>query len=258
MELHLNSCVDSETGASVQCLLSPGSSYISCEGGGEDGRGLCEKIEPCPNQPSCSPDDDNCNASIKWCRQYKIVQAPTNVNSTGLGYIPITNFCLNDKGQFTQEPGVVLDPLGDDRYTKNRTSCRFGDGSLVQRNLTGEYAACGDGVCSTVFAGGYSASEYDPRYRPWYITTKETQKPNWMPPFAFFTLGLGITYSEPIYTIEEETGRQIFAGVIAVDYRCTFRPSNICCHYFSKNVVAQTCCVSCCPFNIQLKISPIF
>ena len=223
MKLHLNSCVDSETGAPIQCLLAPGASYISCKGGGDDGRGLCNTIQPCPNQPSCALDDAFCNTTIKWCRQYDIVPAPTKVNSTGLGYIPLTNFCHNDKGQFTQKPGVVFDPLGDDRGTKKRTSCRFGDGTLVQRNVTGAYAACGGGVCSTVFDGGYTAADYDPRYRPWYMTTKELQKPNWMPPFAFYALGLGITYSEPIYTLEEESGRQIFAGVIAVDYRCKFQ-----------------------------------
>jgi hypothetical protein len=146
----------------------------------------------------------------------------------------MTNFCFNDQGQFSQEPGMVLNPLGDDRETKERTSCRFGDGSLVQRNLTGEYAACGGGVCSTVFAGGYASLEYDPRYRPWYTTTKEIQKPNWMSPFAFFTLGLGITYSEPIYTTEEDTGRQIFAGVVAVDYRCKYPAQTMCTVYWKK------------------------
>ncbi len=228
MEKHLNSCVDSETGAPMQCLLSPGASYIACHGGEDNQRGLCEKVEPCPNQPTCANDDEVCNANIKWCRQYSIVQAPENVNSTGLGFIPITNFCHNDKGQFSQEAGTVLDPFGDDRTTKERTSCRFGNGNLVQRNLTGDYAACGGASCNTVFAGGYSVSEYDPRYRPWYIVTKELQRPNWMPPFAFFTLGLGITYAEPFYTTEERSGRQIFAGVIAVDYRCKFDTHQAC------------------------------
>lgn len=215
MEKHFNSCIDGETGESKQCLLAPGSSYIACKGGeGNDG-GLCPQMQPCPNQV-CN--DEDCET--KWCRQYDIVQAPTDVEVTGRGYIPITNFCHNDRGQFSQEPGAVLDPFGDDRETPERTSCRFGNGDLVQRNLTGDYAACGGKVCDTVFAGGYSESEYDPRYRPWYINTRELQKPNWTPPFAFFTLGLGITYAEPIYTTDEDTGRQVFAGVIAVDYRC--------------------------------------
>lgn len=222
MQKHLNSCVDAETGAPTQCLLNPGASYIACRGGeeGDDEGGLCPQIEPCPNQPACPANDEQCNATVKWCRQYNIVQAPSDTESTGRGFIPITNFCHDDRGHFTQEPGTVLDPFGDNRETDERSSCRFGDGSLVQRNLSGDYAACGNNVtCDTVFAGGYSSSEYDPRYRPWYINTREQQRPNWTPPFAFFTLGLGITYAEPIYTTEEGTGRQIFAGVIAVDYR---------------------------------------
>lgn len=225
MQKHLNSCVDAETGAPTQCLLNPGASYIACRGGeeGDDEGGLCPQIEPCPNQPACPANDEQCNATVKWCRQYNIVQAPSDTESTGRGFIPITNFCHDDRGHFTQEPGTVLDPFGDNRETDERSSCRFGDGSLVQRNLSGDYAACGNNVtCDTVFAGGYSSSEYDPRYRPWYINTREQQRPNWTPPFAFFTLGLGITYAEPIYTTEEGTGRQIFAGVIAVDYRCRY------------------------------------
>ena len=224
MEKHLNSCVDEVTGAPTQCLLSPGANYIACHGGEGNEKGLCPMIEPCPNQPDCSANDEQCNASVKWCRQYRIATAnPTsNVQSTtNRGFVPITNFCLNDRGHFTQEPGTALDPFGDNRETKKRISCQFGNGSLVNRNLMGEYAACGvNTTCDTVFAGGYSSSEYDPRYRPWYINTRKLQKPNWTPPFPFFTLGLGITYAEPIYTTEETTGRQIFAGVIAVDYRC--------------------------------------
>lgn len=118
MQKHLNSCVDAETGASVQCLLNPGTSYIACKGGEGDEGGLCPQIEPCPNQPACPVDVEQCNASVKWCRQYSIAQAPSNLESTGLGFIPITNFCHNDKGHFTQEPGTVVDPLGDDRDTE--------------------------------------------------------------------------------------------------------------------------------------------
>ena len=221
MEKHLNSCVDSETGELTQCLLAPGASYIECRGGNGDEAGLCTDMEPCPNQPACALGDAECQANATWCRQYNIVQAPTNLNSTGQGFVPMSDFCINGRGQFTQERGTVIDPLGNDRETPYRTSCKFGDGTLVQRNLTGDYAACGgDGqVCSTVFAGAYSSSEYDPRYRPWYINTRKSQKPNWTPPYAFDTLGLGITYAEPIYSTDK-MGRNVFAGVVGVDYRC--------------------------------------
>lgn len=223
MEKHLNSCIDGMTGAPIQCLLPPGSDFISCREGRGDESGLCEVVELCPNQPACNRDDDDCNQQLKWCRQYEIYQSPPAIDLIQRGYVPITNFCHNDLGKFSQTPGTIIDPTGDDRATTERTSCTYGDGSLVDRNLTGDYRACpGEGDCDSVFAGGYSASEYDPRYRPWYIQTRKLQKSLWLPPYPFFTLGLGLTYTQPIYATEEGTGRNIFAGVIAVDYRRKF------------------------------------
>ena len=39
-----------------------------------------------------------------------------------------------------------------------------------------------------------------------------------MEPFTFYILGMGITYATPIYDIED--GKKVFAGVLAVDYKC--------------------------------------
>ena len=96
--------------------------------------------------------------------------------------------------------------------------------------MTGPYAACGvddetgeNKECDNVFQGGYESIEYDPRYRPCYIDTKAAQKPIWSSPYPFFTLGMGVTYARPIYdTDPTNDGLQVFAGVIAVDYRCKY------------------------------------
>jgi hypothetical protein len=188
-------------------------------------------MELCPNQPSCNAltsatERETCEANLKWCRQYTIKQAPLNVKTTGMGMIPLTIFCYDNQGRFSQEPGKVIDPFGSERVNVNEedlVSCTHGDGTLVKRSLTGAYAACGGAgkVCSTVFVGGFETSEYDPRRRPWYIQTKELQHAHWTAPYQFspVSFGIGLTFAQPIYTQDEETGRQVFAGVLAVDYR---------------------------------------
>jgi hypothetical protein len=232
MEKHLNSCVNGFTGAPMECILPHGLDYISCQDGLGDDSGLCEIMKLCPNQPDCASiyadsllQQQECIASLKYCRQYTI---ETNFANDGRGYIPLTNFCIDDTGHFSEQVGGVIDPRGTERDTDMFTTCTHGNGDVVKRNLTGSYAACGGGedededdqVCSTVFAAGYESFEYDPRYRPWYTKTKKSQKPIWLPPFSFFTLGIGVTYTRSIYETDEATGRQIFAGVLAVDYRC--------------------------------------
>jgi hypothetical protein len=228
MEKHLKSCLDRETGAPKDCLLASGAEYISCQDGLGDVTGVCERMELCPNQPSCNTltaatKQETCQA-LKWCRQYTIKKAPINVETTGMGMIPETKFCYDNQGRFSQEPGKVIDPFGSERVKVSEeglVSCTYGDGTLVQRNLTGAYAACGGSgkVCSTVFKGGFETSEFDPRRRPWYIQTKELQREHWTAPYTFFPSGIGLTFAQPIYTQDEETGRQVFAGVVAVDYR---------------------------------------
>lgn len=63
------------------------------------------------------------------------------------------------------------------------------------------------------------SKDYDPRYRSWYLQTKAKQRSNWVKPYPFFTeLDLGITFSQPFYTYDEVSRREIFRGVFAVDY----------------------------------------
>ena len=54
--------------------------------------------------------------------------------------------------------------------------------------------------------------KYDPRVRPWYIKTIETQKPNWSEIYNFTSGELGITASRLLYDKQGE-----FRGVMAVD-----------------------------------------
>ena len=102
-------------------------------------------------------------------------------------------------------------------------TCRYEDGTPVNRSLAGPYAYCGgDGkVCDDNFLGVFFYEVYDARYRPWYVRTREWQRPNWSSIYLFKTVELGITSSYPIYR-ETENGR-FFEGVIATDYRCKFR-----------------------------------
>lgn len=164
MAKHVRSCVDSETGDVVECRLPPGASFISCGGDGDDVNGMCQDLELCPNQDECNDGDEECLSSRKWCRVYSIEQAPASVNGTELGYIPLTNHCHDMLGKFSQSPEVIIDPLGETRSDGRLTTCRFRDGSIVDRNLLGDYAFCGDTPCATTFVGGYESAEYDPRY----------------------------------------------------------------------------------------------
>jgi hypothetical protein len=229
--------------------LASGAEYISCEDGFGDVTGVCERMELCPTQPYCNTltsateqetcqanqpyycntltsatERETCQDNLKWCRQYTIKNATLNVETKGMGLIPSTNFCYDNQGRFSQEPGKVIDRSGLERVKvkeEDLVSCTNGDGTLVQRSLMGAYAACGGSgkVCSTVFEGGYETTEYDPRRRPWYIQTKEKQQAYWTAPYPFFASDYGLTFAQPIYTQDEETGRQVFAGVVAVDYR---------------------------------------
>ena len=235
MDLHLQSCVDKETGVQVECRLQVGDNYIQCAGGNQSSPGNCSMMVPCPSQPECAivdgstkfPAGTSCGETV-WCRQYTIQTATmqnvandTNISSssvvTNLGYLPLTDYCHTDTGKFSQELGVIVPTSGNSTTLGN---CYYADGvTLVQRHLAGAYAFCGGQVCNTTFVGGYESDNYDPRYRPWYIATKEKQVPNWSPPYPFFELGIGVTYSHPIYETLQD-GRRVFAGVLAIDYRC--------------------------------------
>ena len=220
MEKHLKSCVNT-FGEPVDCLLPPGAEYIQCV---DDD---CEALEPCADEQSqinCGrlefqQEKDDCENNKKWCRKYTIEKAldDTVTENTGLGFVPLTNFCHDANGRFTQEFGLAIPPDGSPGVGK----CYYGDGAtLVNRFLEGPYDYCGlnGEICNHTFSGGYASFDYDPRYRPWYYVTKELQVPNWLPPFPFFDLGIGITFAHPIYSQIE--GKKVFAGVLSIDYRC--------------------------------------
>ena len=73
-------------------------------------------------------------------------------------------------------------------------------------------------VCNGTFLGGYESSDYDHRYRPWHIKTKEIQRSVLMEPLPFYTMVMGITYATPIHDIED--WKKVFAGFLNVDYKC--------------------------------------
>lgn len=280
----------------IQCSHTSDDEISENEQQAEAASGLCNAMELCPDKASqrdCSPllqqqqheqqqNDKNtttnttnttneyqaCMAAKKWCRQYSIETATTaeNSNTTLLGMIPLTNYCMDKHGQFTQTMGKVYTPLRGGPYGSGK--CYYlNEKTLVQRhNISGDYAYCqrqqqqvesisnnnacmeennNDAtldttqqqqqqqhglismiVCNDTFAGGFESNNYDPRYRPWYSSTKELQMPNWSL-YPFFALGLGITYSYPIYqttlitTNDEQEEKQVFAGVLAIDYRST-------------------------------------
>jgi len=231
MGKHLRSCIDKNDGSPTECLLSPGDAYVECIND-------CELVL-CPDEDSqrdCSvlegtEETSECSAKQKWCPQYRITTHDDNVTR---GFIPLTNYCHDIRGLFTQEPGktvigytpstydlgAVVNPADGSSAVHKLGDCYHADGTtLVNRSLAWDYAYCGNSgeQCDTAFVGGYESNEYDPRYRPWYIDTKAGQKAEWLDPYPFFDLGLGITNAHPIYDIVD--GKNVFAGVLAVDYR---------------------------------------
>lgn len=211
---YTDTCVDAITGASKPCYLStePEDSYISCIND-------CELI-PCPNFPS------------KSCQNYQILQLDTNDGDGELGYIPRSTYCIDQYGAFSQEPGRILMENADGTIESDGT-CTFLDGTLVQRNDTGPFANCqhaSNDVCPTVvnstttaegedmiscnntFAGAFFSTNYDPRWRSWYIASRTVQVPRFSDPYIFFTTGIiGITYTYPLFQ------EDVFQGVLAVD-----------------------------------------
>jgi len=207
-----------ETGASAPCIMVPGNPYVACVDG-------CE-FERCPDEESqrnCGdmttyPTEENRTAcvrerAVKWCRKYERREA--SEDGEPLGFVPRMTHCMGTNGVVSQTPGRIVK-----KGTDKLGNCYYRDGvTMVERNETGPYAQCGENgeICSDTFAGAYLHRDYDPRWRTWYEKTKEIQRNNWSPPYPFFTnLEMGITYSEPIYSTIE--GKNVFAGVVAVDY----------------------------------------
>jgi hypothetical protein len=256
MGKHWMTCVDRSNGTQIPCVLKEGDPYVVCQDGHESSTrpGLCEVIDVCPGQPDCSifsvsegeaydknatSAHEECLANLKYCRQYTI---ETNTETKPRGALPLTLICIDENGQFT-DTGSVLDPRGDSRDPKTNTvdQCTYDDGTAVTRRLAADFAYCGRRprenndeddntadannssvyeTCDDAFAGMFHAFPYDPRYREWYQLTKEYQRSNWSPPYIYVpNLKVGLTYTEPLYDIDDQ-GRQIFAGALAVDFRC--------------------------------------
>ena len=219
--------------------MSAGSPYVQCGNNG------CDELQPCSDEDSqkdCTFIQDateriTCQRNVKWCPSYTIEQVPENTTTT-LGFVPLGYHCINDIGLFSQETGKVLanygynDLQGSIILIPNGT-CVHWDGTPVHRVTSGPFAYCGqqqDGSpssCDTTFTGLMRTVDYDPRQRPWYRNTKALQKPSWSAPYPSHTHSniitrIGITYAHPFYTTirDDDNGddKQVFAGVLAVDY----------------------------------------
>jgi len=213
MQKHYTSCVNATSGGPLPCNLAVGGKYTECVND-------CD-IETCADQDSqrdCATmgnlERAACEANIKWCTSYTIKEATDDMRR---GYLVRSTYCINSEGIPSQAPGEIAK-----KGTDELGSCYFSDGvTLVDRKIEGDYAVCGGGVCNNTFEGAYISRDYDPRWREWYITTKALQKPNWSPPYPFFSSQeIGITFSLPIYNMLDD-GRDVFDGVLAVDYTFT-------------------------------------
>ncbi|CAB9515646.1 expressed unknown protein (Partial), partial [Seminavis robusta] len=215
MEKYWQACVDAETGAPQTCQKKEGSLYVQCV---HD----CA-LERCPDadsQRNCSLVPDlterrRCQDGITWCPQYTIEKYNDTTTTTTRGFVPRTKQCLNASGMIDQRPGNVL----ANYETGELGDCLFRDGSLVSRTLAGDYEYCRGEVCNTTFSGGYETQDYDPRFRSWYVTQKNTQDMVWSAPYAFFTTGeFGMTFTRPLYHRDRSDGKTVFKGVIAANY----------------------------------------
>ncbi|CAB9499784.1 two-component hybrid sensor and regulator [Seminavis robusta] len=247
MAHYYHSCVDRESGADTNCTMQSGSKYIRCVRDcglmkcADDETQACSKIlaqhdggasllAQTQDFSTLEPDVAHCfqqPQTTKWCRQYAVEQATQEETH---GFIPRTYHCNDARGALTQQPGraVVGGFLADaDDPKLVLGDCEFENGvTKVERWEEGPFVYCGGidpltqqpKICDNTFDGGYRSRDYDPRYRGWYMATKESQLPNWSEPYPFFSnLDLGITYSHPIYSYDEQ-GRYMFEGVLAIDY----------------------------------------
>lgn len=241
MKKHLKSCVNEVNGETEDCILASGNQYIACErnsnGECSDAVKLCDDEESqrnCTSLYNTTEDITKCNLDKKYCRQYTIETLPTSEENKK-GYIPFTFYCINLRGEISQNPGEIVqnfvpsyeqhdlglmsDPELESPYKLG--NCMYKDGkTLVERELSGRYAFCGSLECNNTFVGGHEPVEYDPRYRPWYIAQKKLQKPAFLEPYVFMTGELGITWTHPIYDHLGE--KKLFKGILSVDYRCEF------------------------------------
>ena len=217
--IHLNTCIDDYAGAEKQCLLEEGDTYVSCIND-------CELIK-CPDpdsQKNCSsPEEidnnrDDCESKIIWCKNYEQKQV-TSEETSKLGYIPLSDYCFDSQAINSQVPEEIV-------YLETETgnitlgTCIYEDSkALVDREVPpGPYGECVEGICSNTFDGGYTSTNYDPRYRSWYIEARTAQRPRWSDAYVFASLAsIGITATHPISSFDDVSDRTIFDGVLGAD-----------------------------------------
>lgn len=215
---YLNVCMDKTNGTAVECAMSDVHPlYISCIGG--DGGANCPLIE-CPRSEPETKSGIRGNSSdseVKMCPNYEILNYTEKNPGQRLGFVPTTTSCINADGDFSQTVGEVLIESDRDGGVVLNGACTFPDGTIVDRVLSGNFENCVNGPCNTTFNGGYQYRNYDARWRSWYIDCKAAQRPQFSDPYVFFSFGtVGITYTHPIYTKDDQNG-SVFYGVLAVD-----------------------------------------
>jgi len=177
----------------------------------------------CRNDCALIPCEGN---SAALCQDYDILNS-TQADGV-FGFVPSTMNCIDSNGAFSQTSGEVLNDSPKGVIYDGK--CTFDDGTVVSRELEGPFAACGkanndnngteNNVCSTAFIGANEYTNYDPRWRRWYIDSKKNQVPRFSDPYIFITFGaIGITYTHPIYKSIDgtEDGQKVFHGVLAAD-----------------------------------------
>jgi uncharacterized membrane protein len=194
-------CQNQTTGLDKNCSMTTNTPlYVSC-------------INDCALVPCAGLD---VTSEQKWCRNYEIKEYVEQ--DLLLGYVPLSYHCMDEQGAFSQTPGRVQIESPDGIISDG--ICTFEDGTLVDRVLTGPFANCAmEAVkeCSTTYLGAYRYTNYDPRWRDWYIHCREAQVPRFSDAYIFFNFGtVGITYTHPIFNVDAQ-GRDVFAGVLAVD-----------------------------------------
>jgi hypothetical protein len=217
---YLRSCVNSTNGEPIQCLLAETEQYVECVND-------CELI-PCSTSTGASSGSTATDSTTEHlqreplCRNYVIKEVQKDEAGI-LGYIPLTQMCINVYGQPEERPGYVVKDFVNNEFG----SCYYSDETTpVQRaSLYGNYADCdpaiSNGFCNTTFLGGFRSLSYDPRYRDWYIRAKEAQTDLWTEPYPFvYSNAIGISFVVPIYNVQsaiDNTTNKVFEGVISVD-----------------------------------------
>lgn len=220
MEKYYKACINSTSGENLPCQMKAGKNYTECTAkaihkAGDDAPLFDCVLKRCACE---SVGTDQCEENVKWCSSYDIKQAPDNVT---LGYIPLSGYCIDRTGVPTQTRAIEGGGVAIEDQEEGG-ACYYSDKvTPVERSFEGDFAYCGGhgAVCNGTFYGAYMSTNFDPRWREWYTITKAIQRPNWSPPYIFFTVppAPGTTFSVPIYTVQDD-GRNVFAGVLGLDY----------------------------------------